>query len=210
MGKAKRLRAQKTAIPDPGSFAISSVRSAAEIDALDRLFHDRIKGLNAPNDVVYPSGHLADGLAPLGLTEPEFDLVQLIARNRKGFVVGGMQSHVPLQCLEKAKQPAVALAIKRDVRMLEHLAVGHSHERQGLGRRLVEEAARRHVATGATQWIGSVHTDDVLSVGFYKCVGFQVFDHISGLPPPIGNLQNPSLVQQQVSWFHRRLGDDDQ
>lgn len=207
MGRVKRLK-ERTETPrneaPRGTISIAPVHSPAGRRAIGDLFRDRITGVEKDRDVVFPMQGLAAALAPLGVSVAQFDLVQLAARIPSGTTVGGLQSHLPLSFIRIAADP-VALSIKHDVRLLEHLAVARTHERQGVARLLIEEGAQRHAAAGATQWVGGVHREQLEALDFYRSVGFDVLDHFRDLPPPMSDIRIRRSQQRELFWIHRWL-----
>lgn len=96
-----------------------------------------------------------------------FDFVLLTACDAvSGNVIGAIHSHTPRFVLGKP--------LLSHVRLLEHLAVARPHRARGIGRKLVEEAQRRHMEEGATLWVGFIGNAEHGSASFYSATGFEI------------------------------------
>jgi len=210
MGKGKRLREQRAAVAEPAGILHADIRgapvtTAAELPAVDKLFRSRIfDDESTGRPIVVRPEQLARLLLRSGISREEYDQALLVAHNRSGTLAGAIDSHLPLAFLAMASGE-VAAQIKREMRLLERLAVAPAFERQGVGEHLVEEAAHQHAAAGATQWVAGVNEKHKSALPFYRRMGFQVFNRFTELPFPMRAIPLPKGADYDTFWIHRRF-----
>ncbi|UCC69449.1 MAG: GNAT family N-acetyltransferase, partial [Armatimonadota bacterium] len=61
---------------------------------------------------------------------------------------------------------------------VQRLAVHPEHRRQGLGRRLTQEAERRLAALGAYRVVLLARRDSAAAVGLYQSLGYEIWDPV--------------------------------
>lgn len=209
MGKGKRLREQRATVVEPSGISratirVRSVTTAAASFDVDDLFRSRIFDESKNGPIVARPEQLARLLPPRGISLEEYDQALLVARNQSGTIAGAIESHLPLAFLERAPGEVEA-EIKQEMRLLERLAVASAFERQGVGERLVDEAAHQHAAAGATQWVAAVHKNHESALPFYRRMGFQIFYRFAELPYPMRAIPFQKAADYDTFWIHRRF-----
>lgn len=121
--------------------------------------------------------------------------------------VAAINSHTPIGMARAVAtalhDPAAALKLLTETRILEHLAVAPRARGHGCARALVEAAEQRHRADGVGVWFGFVDQREHDALGFYQHLGF-VPAAVAQLPGPV-HLLGRTGITRRGTWFYKIL-----
>ncbi|MEU6562543.1 GNAT family N-acetyltransferase [Nocardia nova] len=121
--------------------------------------------------------------------------------------VAAINSHAPLAIANgvatELGDPAAAMRLMAETKLLEHLAVAAAARGRGYARALVEAAERRHRADGVSAWFGFVDERERDALGLYEHLGFCAAT-AAQLPGP-ANILGRAHISRSGTWFFKEL-----